>query len=161
MIPGGCGATVTVEDRDVQFVETWGYRKKESTGAVGDTRGWLVICLVLFMQRGGDLPLLANRALVGHRCRCGARQVSLALINRQRWLGFRNGSLQDSLERKYVLKLWSVKPIVRDTVEKFVVPICYLVASAESYRGGIECLGLAEGLSSSEIGNRVGKGSAL
>lgn len=82
------------EGTDVQYVETWGYRKKESTGAVGDTRGWLVVCLVLFMQRGGDLSLLANRALVGHRCGRGARQVSPALINRERLVGFADGSLQ-------------------------------------------------------------------
>ena len=84
MIPAGCGATVAVEYWDVQYVETWGYSKKESTGAVGDTRGWLVLCLVFVMQRGRDLSLLANRALVGHRCRRGARRVSLALINRDR-----------------------------------------------------------------------------
>lgn len=41
--------------------------------------------------------------------------------------------------------LWSLEPIVRDTAGKVEVPVCFLVGSAKSYRGGTEYLGLAEG----------------
>lgn len=99
MIPAECGATVAVEDWTVQYVETWGYwTKSRLAPLVTHVDG---LCYVLcFMQRGGDLPLLANRVLVGHRCRRGARPVSLALINRDRWAGSRAGSLQDYLARR-------------------------------------------------------------
>lgn len=58
--------------------------------------------------------------------------------------GFGDSSLQDYLARTCVSIPWSVKPLVRETAGKVVVPVCYLVASAKSYRSGTKCLGLTE-----------------
>ncbi|KAL2286356.1 hypothetical protein FJTKL_07129 [Diaporthe vaccinii] len=94
------------------------------------------------MQRCGDLPLLANRALVGHRCCRGARQVSLVLINRERWV---------------VLGTAVCKTIWGGRVCRYP-GLSNLFKKLQKRH---QIFGANRGLSSAETASRVGEGSAL